>query len=127
MKHSFLACVAAVCLTSFIAGAAVAQEQPDILKQKSGYPDFYTGEVLPKPQQVLSRWKFIPLEKGKVEIQTDGPAREALPVAQRLIHEKINETIGDGQKPAGKKLNLFIAPLNSALIKFPPTLSRATT
>jgi hypothetical protein len=91
--------------------------QADMLKQKSGFPSFYTGELLPKPQQVLSKWSFIPLGHADLEITLATPSSETMLLAQRLIREKISDSATGIAKTATGKVSLYIGPLQSPLIQ----------
>lgn len=89
----------------------------DVLSKKMGYPSFYTGEVLPKPQKVLGEWSSLSLDPAKTVIDLSG-SQETLTFAKKLLLDRIAEAGKDSQVgSAAQKVRIIIGLIDSALIK----------
>jgi len=64
-------------------------------------PAHYTGEVLPRPQQVLGTWRFLPIAPESLEVQTASPAHGAIELAGRMLRDRVRPAATQTAAPRG--------------------------
>lgn len=80
---------------------------------------FYTGEVLPRPREVLSAWQNLPLAPHQLDIQTDAASPRAVLLGRDLLAKRISELAGQvtaGTPPSGR-VTIVLGRLQDEIVK----------
>jgi len=65
----------------------------------------YTGEVLPRPQQVAGDWQFVDIDTNNVNIIIDANAHNAIKLAKTMLLSRVEET---AKQVAGNSIFIWV-------------------
>jgi hyaluronoglucosaminidase len=91
-----------------LCGAPVAARSPH-----------YTGEVVPRPQQILSAWRFLPITPESLEVQIPSPAHGAIELARNMLRERAHAaaTEATGSPGAVGKIVIVLGSFDDEIIQ----------
>jgi len=79
----------------------------------------YTGEVLPRPQEVLSEWRLIELAEPAFNIQSEPNPSGAITLAADLLAERLGALAGEAEQDpaAGMPITILLGTFDQAVIE----------
>lgn len=79
----------------------------------------YTGELLPKPREVLGAWQNLPLAPRQLDIQTEAASPRAVVLGRDLLAKRISELAGQAamNTPPPGRVTIVLGRLQDDLVK----------